>query len=153
MNQTPTTEDSLENVTTACAGCGQLNRIPRRRLTEDPKCGRCHGQVFPRRPVAVTDASWKQEVDESPIPVLVDFWASWCGPCRAMEPVLEQLAQERGGKLKVAKLNVDENPRMAARFGVRSIPMLVLLRGPLHLDQMMGAVPKESLDLWLNRYV
>ncbi len=147
------TAADLEFVLVPCAACSALNRIPRRRLSEDPKCGRCHDKVFPRKPVTVTDASWKAQVDECPITVLVDFWADWCGPCKAIAPVLEQIASERGGRLKIVKLNVDQNPKMAARFGVRSIPNLVLLRGPMHLDQMAGAMPKASLDAWLDRFI
>jgi thioredoxin 2 len=146
-------EDDLENVQAACASCGTTNRIPRRRLTDDPKCGKCGHKVFPRAPVAVSDARYKAEIDDCPLPVLIDFWAPWCGPCRAVGPVLEEIAAERAGRLKIAKINVDENPSSAARFGVRSIPTMVLLRGPLHLDQLSGALPKEELDRWLERYV
>jgi thioredoxin 2 len=146
-------EEDLENVQYACAACGAQNRIPRRRLGDDPVCGRCKDKVFPRGPVVVTDDRYRSEVEDCPLPVLVDFWAPWCGPCRQVGPVLEKVAAERAGKLKVAKINVDENPRAAARFGVRSIPTLVLLRGPLHLDQISGALPKDALDSWLERYV
>jgi thioredoxin 2 len=145
--------DDLENVEYACAACGQKNRIPRRRLTEDPTCGRCKGKVFPRQPVAVTDERFRAEVEDCPLPVLIDFWAPWCGPCKQVAPVLESVAQERAGRMKIVKINVDENPRAAARFGVKSIPTMVLLRGPIHLDQLAGALPKESLDAWLERYV
>lgn len=146
-------EEDLENVEYPCSSCGSLNRIPRRRLKDDPICGRCKHKVFPRAPVAVTDDAFRKEVEDSPLPVLIDFWAPWCGPCRAVAPVLETVAGERAGRLKVAKINVDENPRSAARFQVRSIPTLVLVRGPLHLDQLAGALPKEALDGWLDRYV
>ena len=140
-------------VTYACASCGAPNRIPRARLRDDPKCGRCHQKVFPRAPIPVTTRTWSREVEESPLPVLVDFWAEWCGPCRAVAPVLEQIASERAGKLKIAKVNVDENQPLAARFGVQSIPTLLLVRGPIHVDQMAGALPKQALDSWLDRYV
>jgi thioredoxin 2 len=134
-----------------CAACGSQNRILRARLRDDPTCGRCKDKIFPRRPVTVTDASWKKEVEDSPIPVLVDFWAPWCGPCRAVAPVLEALAGERAGKVKIAKLNVDENPRSASRFAVQAIPTMILFRGPLELTQIRGAVPKPTIEAHLDR--
>ena len=140
-------------ITYPCSHCGAANRIPRPRLRDDPKCGRCHEKVFPRAPVAVTTASWGREVEECPLPVLIDFWAPWCGPCRAVAPVLEQIAQERGGKIKIAKVNVDESQALASRFGVRSIPNMVIVRGPLLLGQTAGALPKEELEAWIDRYV
>jgi thioredoxin 2 len=137
----------------ACASCGTINRFPRRRALDDPKCGRCGLKVFPRQPVEVSDGTWRAQVEDCPLPVLVDFWAPWCGPCRAVAPVLAEVARERGGRLKVVKVNVDDNRATAARFNVRSIPNLVLVRGPLLLDQQAGAAPKEALDVWLDRFV
>ncbi|HUJ28849.1 MAG TPA: thioredoxin TrxC [Myxococcales bacterium] len=136
-----------------CSHCGATNRIPRSRLRDDPRCGRCKESVFPDQPVAATDDSWQREVVDCPIPVLVDFWAPWCGPCRAVAPSLEQMARERRGKLKIVKLNVDENPRTQAMHRVQSIPTLMLTRGPLFLDKQMGALPKEALDSWVDRFI
>ena len=99
----------------------------------------------------VTDNSFQAEVLEADTPVLVDFWAPWCGPCRAVAPMLEALAGERAGKLKIAKLNVDENPRSAARFQVQAIPTMIVFRGPLEVDQIRGALPKAALEGRLAR--
>jgi len=134
-----------------CAGCGQVNRLPARRLADDPTCGRCKQKVFPHRPVEVTGATWAREVDTSPLPVLADFWAPWCGPCHAVAPALERIAGRRASRLKVVKVNIDENPDLAARFGVRSIPTMVVLRRGREVDRMVGALPADEIDRRLAR--
>jgi thioredoxin 2 len=141
-------DDSLQY---PCAHCGRTNRILRARLAENPTCGACKRHIFPDAPVTVTDATWNAEVESCPIPVLVDFWAPWCGPCRSIAPMLEEIARERAGSLKVGKLNVDENPQLASRFQVQAIPMLMIFRGSLLVDEIRGAVPKAALQARLAR--
>ena len=94
---------------------------------------------------AVSDATFENEVLKSPVPVLIDFWAPWCGPCKAIAPIVDELAGEYAGKLKIVKMNVDENPRTPAQYGVRGIPNLILFKGGAVQQQIVGAVPKAHL--------
>lgn len=103
--------------------------------------------------VQVDSANWKSEVVDSAVPVLVDFWAEWCGPCKAISPILDQLADELGGKLKVAKVNVDNNHNLAGQFGIRSIPTILIIKGGVVQEQMMGAMNKAALKQKLSAYV
>ena len=104
---------------------------------------------------AVSDASFEADVIEASKtqPVMVDFWADWCRPCHMLTPTVEEIAREHAGKLKVVKLNVDENQKIAGRYRIQSIPALKLFRGPLEVDQQVGAMPKEAVDLWLSRFI
>ena len=104
-------------------------------------------------PLAVTDATWKTEVLESSLPVVVDFWAPWCGPCRMVAPVLEQLAKERAGQVKIVKLNTDEHQRTAGNYGIRSIPTMMLFKDGQIVDVAIGAKPKPQLDEWLDQHL
>jgi thioredoxin 1 len=105
------------------------------------------------KPIVVTDATFEAEVLKSPLPVLVDFWAVWCGPCKTIAPVVEELAAEYDGKLKVAKLDVDGNPDTSMKFAIRSIPTLMLFKDGRVVEQIIGAVPKRSLVDKLTQHV
>src|SRR5437868_5081665 len=128
-----------------CPACGATNRVPSERLRSgsQPVCGRCKTPLaVTAHPLTVTDANFASEVEASQLPVLLDLWAPWCGPCRMIAPVIEQLAAELAGRVKVGKLNTDENRRTQARFGVRSIPTLLILKDGREVDRLVGALPK-----------
>ena len=136
-----------------CVGCGVKNRVASGRNLRNARCGRCKRALFPSEPVVVTDATFADIVERSALPVLVDFWAPWCGPCRSMEPVLARFADERAGELAIAKVNVDENPQLAQRFAVRSIPALKLFKGPTAVAELNGAVPASTLTQFVDQHV
>ena len=102
---------------------------------------------------AVTDSSFKQDVLDSEIPVLVDFWAPWCGPCRMVAPVVEEISQQYEGQVKVVKVNTDENPNTASQYGIRSIPTLMIFKGGQRVDMVVGAVPKTTLAQTLEKHI
>lgn len=102
---------------------------------------------------SVTDSTFKQEVLDSSIPVLVDFWAPWCGPCRMVAPVVDEIATQYDGQLKVVKVNTDENPQIASQYGIRSIPTLMIFKGGAKVDMVVGAVPKTTLATTLEKYL
>lgn len=101
----------------------------------------------------VTDSTFKQEVLESEIPVLVDFWAPWCGPCRMVAPVVDEISQQYDGQVKVVKVNTDENPNVASQYGIRSIPTLMIFKGGQRVDMVVGAVPKTTLANTLEKHL
>jgi thioredoxin 1 len=102
---------------------------------------------------AVTDASFDQDVLKSDLPVLIDFWAPWCGPCRMVAPIVDEIATEFEGKIKVFKLNTDENPNVASQYGIRSIPTLMIFKGGQKVDTVVGAVPKTTLSSTISKYL
>lgn len=135
----------METNHVVCPACGAKNRIPAARLTDEPNCGRCGQPLLPGRPVELDDARFDAVVQGSDLPVLVDFWAPWCGPCRAMAPQFEQAALQLQGRALLIKVNSDDSPRLAARFGIRSIPTLVRLDGGREVTRRAGALPLAQI--------
>jgi len=137
-----------DHIVIRCPACGVGNRVPRDKIASglEPVCGRCKAPLpIETKPIAVTDGSFAADVERSPLPVLVDAWAAWCGPCRMIAPVIDELAGELAGRLRVAKLNVDENPVTAARFGLQSIPTLLVFKNGREVDRIVGVQPKSEI--------
>jgi thioredoxin 2 len=137
-----------ESLIIKCPVCGTNNRVPEAKLVsgQTPICGRCKAALpGTAKPLTLTDANFSSQVERSPLPVLVDLWAPWCGPCQVIAPVVEQLASELAGRLQVGKLNVDENPVIANRFQVRGIPCLLLLKAGREVDRIVGVQPKAEI--------
>ena len=137
-----------------CPSCGVTNRVPLERVATGlkPVCGRCKTPIpVDLEPVTVTDATFPAEVERSPLPVVLDLWAAWCGPCRMIAPVIDELASEMAGRVRFAKLNVDENPATAARFNVRSLPTLLVLKAGKEIDRLVGVQPKSEIARRLGR--
>jgi thioredoxin 2 len=139
----------------SCPKCGATNRVPAEKLEKglQPVCGKCKTELpaAAGKPLVVTDASFASDVEQSPLPVLVDLWAPWCGPCRMIAPIIDQLAVEMAGRVRVVKLNIDENPVTAARFNILSIPALLMLKGGKEVDRMVGTQPKPEIVQRLER--
>jgi len=136
--------------TVACPFCETLNRVDLTRIGQHPKCGNCGKPILLDRPIAVSEATFDQATSGTTVPVLVDFYADWCAPCKIMAPLLDDVARRRMGQLLVLKLDTDRNPAIQQRFGVRGIPTLVLFRGGKEVDRRVGAIPAAELDALLG---
>ncbi|WP_028996933.1 thioredoxin TrxC [Azohydromonas australica] len=140
--------DASNSTHVACPHCAALNRIPSARLAEDPVCGRCGQALLDGRPLALTDADFERVVARTELPVIVDLWAPWCGPCRSMAPAFEQAARELKGRALLVKVDTDANPHTAARFQVRSIPTLLKLQQGREVARLSGAMPAAQIVRW-----
>jgi len=139
----------------ACSNCGAKNRVDEAKLvTSEARCGRCgerlsaaaSGGEQESKPVIITDQTFEREVVQARgRPVLVDCWAPWCGPCRMVGPIMDQLAMESGGHYRIAKLNVDENPQTSSRFNIASIPTMLIFKDGKLIDRLIGAQPKQAI--------
>jgi thioredoxin 2 len=133
-----------------CASCGSLVRVPGERLTDGPRCPKCHEALFGGQPITLTAGNFDRHVTQNGLPLIVDFWAPWCAPCRAMAPVFEQAAGRFEPSARFAKLNTEDSGAIAARHGIRSIPTLVVFHGGREVARQSGALNASQLDRWVN---
>jgi thioredoxin 2 len=146
-----TEQTATRKATVGCPFCLTMNRVDLGRVGDRPKCGKCGKPILLDRPISVHDTDLDRVIADSDVPVLVDFYADWCGPCKIMAPILDEVARERAGAVLIAKLDTDRNPRMASRFSISGIPTLIAFKGGQEVAREIGAVPRPRLDALLAR--
>lgn len=143
---------NAEAMVIACPRCNGLNRVPQARLADVPRCGRCRAALFDGLPVALDAGGFHAHVERAVLPVLVDFWAPWCGPCRMMAPQFEAAARQLEPQLRLAKVDTEAQPALGDRFGIRSIPTLVLFRQGRELARQSGAMGAADIVRWARQF-
>lgn len=138
--------------TVACPFCGTLNRVDLSRLDQQPKCGKCGKPILLDRPILISDATFERVTTDTTVPVLVDFYADWCGPCKIMAPVLDDVARRHAGEVLVAKLDTDRNPATGLRLGIRGIPTLIFFKKGQEVGRRVGAVPPADVESLISSH-
>ncbi|NAW33447.1 thioredoxin TrxC [Halomonas alimentaria] len=142
-----------DSLTLGCPHCHAVNRVSRARLNDDPTCGKCKQPLFTGEPVALSSANFRALVERSELPVVVDFWAGWCGPCKMMAPIFAEAARELEPRMRFAKLDTEAEQALAGRFGIRSIPTLIVFKGGREVARQAGAMQGSQLRQWLQPHL
>jgi thioredoxin 2 len=144
---------SGQHIHVVCGHCDSVVRLPSNRLSESPRCPSCHSALFEGTPLTLTSANFDKHVSRGDLPLVVDFWAPWCGPCLAMAPFFEKTARQLEPKLRFAKLDTEDHPAPAAKFNIRSIPTMIVFRGGKEIARHSGAMDGAGLTRWLGSVV
>jgi thioredoxin 2 len=142
-----------ERLHIVCPHCRTINRVPAARLADCPNCGQCHEPLFTGYPIALTASDFDAHVTRSDLPLVVDFWAPWCGPCRMMAPAYEQAAKMLEPQVRLAKVNTEQEQALGARFGIQSIPTMIVFRGGREVARQSGALSAQDIVRWVRTHV
>jgi len=140
-----------DSLMVVCPHCESINRVPTSRLGDQPTCGKCKRSLFDGHPVALTDQTFDRHLSRGELPLVVDFWAPWCGPCKMMAPAYEQAAAHIEPRARLAKVDTEANPQLAQRYGIRSIPTLAVFKGSRQVASQAGAMGLGQLVQWIER--
>lgn len=140
-----------ENLHIVCPSCDSINRLPAEKLSSDGKCGKCKSALFKGEVLELNSSNFSKHISRNDIPVLVDFWAPWCGPCKMMAPVFAQAAQQLQPKIRVAKVDTEAQQQLAAQFQIRSIPTLAIFKNGKEINRTAGAMDLQNLINWVNQ--
>ncbi len=143
----------MDSINISCAACSSTNRLPADRLSDSPKCGQCKQALFNGKVIELTSANVVSTLNHNGVPVVVDCWAPWCGPCRSFAPTFEQATKELEPQFRFAKLNTEQEQSVAGRWNIRSIPTLIIFKAGKEVDRMSGALPLNQLKQWLAPHV
>jgi thioredoxin 2 len=143
-------ENSIHAV---CPACQAVNRVPAQRSDKECNCGKCHRPLFGAEPLSLKQAGFTAQITKSDVPVVVDFWAPWCGPCKAMAPAFAQASARIGGRAQFIKVNTDEEQALGAQYGIRSIPTLAIFKSGKEIARVSGAMQASALEQWVAGYI